>query len=150
MALSSELLLAKDVDMAKMAKATENFTGADLKALLYNAQLLSVHRSLGDGRNATITEHSRKLDQSIAKTSSKDILAGTEQGIDQQSNPSKRKVWQFSNELRKDGSSGPHSVSVVGAESAVIPDPVSCLLSIIFVLLVLLIVDQETSKQRQW
>lgn len=44
-ALSSGLCLRADVDLEQMAAATENFTGADLKALLYNAQLEVVHCS---------------------------------------------------------------------------------------------------------
>nr|XP_054601293.1 peroxisome biogenesis factor 1 [Nothobranchius furzeri] len=44
-ALSSGLSLAPDVDLEQLAAATEQFTGADLKALLYNAQLEAVHSS---------------------------------------------------------------------------------------------------------
>lgn len=39
--------LAADVDLEQIAVATELFTGADLKALLYNAQLEAIHSSLG-------------------------------------------------------------------------------------------------------
>ncbi|XP_013886826.1 peroxisome biogenesis factor 1 [Austrofundulus limnaeus] len=46
-ALSSGLSLAPDVDLEQLAAATEQFTGADLKALLYNAQLEAVHSSSG-------------------------------------------------------------------------------------------------------
>lgn len=48
-ALSSGLSLAPDVDLEQLAAATERFTGADLKALLYNAQLEAVHSSPGPG-----------------------------------------------------------------------------------------------------
>ncbi|XP_017279993.1 peroxisome biogenesis factor 1 isoform X2 [Kryptolebias marmoratus] len=48
-ALSSGLSLAPDVDLEQLAAATERFTGADLKALLYNAQLEAVHSSPGAG-----------------------------------------------------------------------------------------------------
>ncbi|CAN9503985.1 unnamed protein product [Ophioblennius macclurei] len=48
-ALSSGVPLAADVDLEQVAAATEQFTGADLKALLYNAQLEAVHSSLGSG-----------------------------------------------------------------------------------------------------
>lgn len=44
-ALSSGLSLTADVDLEQLAAATEQFTGADLKALLYNAQLEAVHSS---------------------------------------------------------------------------------------------------------
>ncbi|XP_054847585.1 peroxisomal ATPase PEX1 [Eublepharis macularius] len=46
-ALSQSLPLAHDVDFHHLAAKTEYFTGADLKALLYNAQLEAVHASLG-------------------------------------------------------------------------------------------------------
>uniref|UniRef100_A0A668AL33 Peroxisomal ATPase PEX1 n=1 Tax=Myripristis murdjan TaxID=586833 RepID=A0A668AL33_9TELE len=42
-ALSAGVPLAADVDLQQLASATELFTGADLKALLYNAQLEAVH-----------------------------------------------------------------------------------------------------------
>lgn len=44
--LSAGLVLDADVDLEQLAAATERFTGADLKALLYNAQLEAVHSSL--------------------------------------------------------------------------------------------------------
>uniref|UniRef100_A0A668AL38 Peroxisomal ATPase PEX1 n=1 Tax=Myripristis murdjan TaxID=586833 RepID=A0A668AL38_9TELE len=46
-ALSAGVPLAADVDLQQLASATELFTGADLKALLYNAQLEAVHSTLG-------------------------------------------------------------------------------------------------------
>lgn len=46
-ALSAGVPLAPDVDLEQLAAATEQFTGADLKALLYNAQLEAVHNSTG-------------------------------------------------------------------------------------------------------
>ncbi|KAF1381544.1 hypothetical protein PFLUV_G00155090 [Perca fluviatilis] len=45
-ALSTGAALAADVDLEQLAAATEQFTGADLKALLYNAQLEAVHNSM--------------------------------------------------------------------------------------------------------
>ncbi|NXD06544.1 PEX1 factor, partial [Nothocercus nigrocapillus] len=48
-ALSHSLSLASDVDFQYLAAKTEHFTGADLKALLYNAQLEAVHATLGSG-----------------------------------------------------------------------------------------------------
>ncbi|NXL88575.1 PEX1 factor, partial [Alectura lathami] len=42
-ALSHSLSLANDVDFEYLAAKTEHFTGADLKALLYNAQLEAIH-----------------------------------------------------------------------------------------------------------
>lgn len=46
-ALTRSVPLAADVDLEQIAVATELFTGADLKALLYNAQLEAIHSSLG-------------------------------------------------------------------------------------------------------
>ncbi|XP_010226476.1 PREDICTED: peroxisome biogenesis factor 1 isoform X1 [Tinamus guttatus] len=48
-ALSHSLSLANDVDFQYLAAKTEHFTGADLKALLYNAQLEAVHAAMGSG-----------------------------------------------------------------------------------------------------
>ena len=42
-ALSSKLDLNVDVNLEKIAKETESFSGADLKALLSNAQLERIH-----------------------------------------------------------------------------------------------------------
>ncbi|NXN28364.1 PEX1 factor, partial [Nycticryphes semicollaris] len=48
-ALSHSLSLANDVDFQDLAAKTERFTGADLKALLYNAQLEAIHTNLASG-----------------------------------------------------------------------------------------------------
>ncbi|XP_060680653.1 peroxisome biogenesis factor 1 isoform X1 [Hemiscyllium ocellatum] len=45
-ALSQSLSLADDVDLQQIATMTEYFTGADLKALLCNAQLDAVHSTI--------------------------------------------------------------------------------------------------------
>uniref|UniRef100_A0A8C5RJM2 Peroxisomal ATPase PEX1 n=1 Tax=Laticauda laticaudata TaxID=8630 RepID=A0A8C5RJM2_LATLA len=45
-ALSHSLPLEHDVDFQYLAAKTEHFTGADLKALLYNAQLEAMHANL--------------------------------------------------------------------------------------------------------
>ncbi|XP_057683689.1 peroxisome biogenesis factor 1 isoform X1 [Corythoichthys intestinalis] len=44
--LSTGISLAPDVDLENLAEATHGFTGADLKALLYNAQLETLNSSL--------------------------------------------------------------------------------------------------------
>ncbi|XP_030713134.1 peroxisomal ATPase PEX1 isoform X2 [Globicephala melas] len=44
--LSDSLPLADDVDLQNVASVTSSFTGADLKALLYNAQLEALHGRL--------------------------------------------------------------------------------------------------------
>ncbi|NXO67728.1 PEX1 factor, partial [Phainopepla nitens] len=48
-ALSHSLSLADDVDFQDLAAKTKQFTGADLKALLYNAQLEAIHTNLNLG-----------------------------------------------------------------------------------------------------
>ncbi|XP_009863346.1 PREDICTED: peroxisome biogenesis factor 1 [Apaloderma vittatum] len=48
-ALSHSLSLGNDVDFQDLAAKTEWFTGADLKALLYNAQLEAIHANLNSG-----------------------------------------------------------------------------------------------------
>ena len=49
-ALSKDLPLDSSVNFSALADATEGFTGADLKAVLYNAQLEAVHKALHDAR----------------------------------------------------------------------------------------------------
>ena len=49
-ALSRSLLLAKDTKLADISDKCENFTGADLKALLYNAQLAAIHRNTSNSQ----------------------------------------------------------------------------------------------------
>ena len=44
-ALAKSLTLCDEVDLAVIADMCDNFTGADFKALLYNAQLAAIHRS---------------------------------------------------------------------------------------------------------
>ena len=44
-ALSKPLTLADDTDLDVIVDMCNNFTGADFKALLYNAQLAAIHRS---------------------------------------------------------------------------------------------------------
>ena len=42
--MSRSLLLAEDTDLRVISDSCEYFTGADFKALLYNAQLAAIHR----------------------------------------------------------------------------------------------------------
>ncbi|XP_072226452.1 peroxisomal ATPase PEX1 [Leuresthes tenuis] len=57
-ALSAGVSLAPDVDLEQLAAVTEQFTGADLKALLYSAQLEAVHNSLGPATSHELTSGS--------------------------------------------------------------------------------------------
>eukprot|EP00057_Strongylocentrotus_purpuratus_P021200 XP_011675674.1 PREDICTED: peroxisome biogenesis factor 1 [Strongylocentrotus purpuratus] len=45
-ALARKMTLRSNVDLAAIAKKLDHFTGADLKALLYNAQLEAIHSTL--------------------------------------------------------------------------------------------------------
>ena len=42
-ALSRKMYLSPDVDFQHFARACQDYTGADFKALLYNAQLEAIH-----------------------------------------------------------------------------------------------------------
>ena len=42
-ALKEKADIEDDVDLKEVAAATENFTGADLQAFIYNAQLIAIH-----------------------------------------------------------------------------------------------------------
>ena len=60
-ALSRQMVLAADVDLALLASNCEHFTGADLKALLYNAQLEAVHGCSGVTAMVSQSESAGKL-----------------------------------------------------------------------------------------
>ena len=51
-ALSKSLTLSSGIDFYEIANECEYFTGADLKALLYNAQLLVAHRLIDSKNNS--------------------------------------------------------------------------------------------------
>ncbi|XP_072365381.1 peroxisomal ATPase PEX1 isoform X3 [Scyliorhinus torazame] len=76
-ALSQSLHLADDVDFQQIATMTEYFTGADLKALLCNAQLDAVHNTLSSSvfRNSQCLSgpNSMTLDHTI--TSVRDTIS---------------------------------------------------------------------------
>jgi len=42
-AISKKLDLAEDVDLLRVAESCEYFSGADLQALMYSAQLEAIH-----------------------------------------------------------------------------------------------------------
>ncbi|KAF3440552.1 hypothetical protein FNV43_RR18836 [Rhamnella rubrinervis] len=73
--LSRKLPLASDVDLASIACMTEGFSGADLQALLSDAQLAAVHELLSDankneaGKNVVITNALLKSTASKARPS---------------------------------------------------------------------------------
>ena len=59
-ALSKDMSLESTADLRRVARSTENYTGADLKAVLYSAQLRAAHRVLREEKAdiTTSTENS--------------------------------------------------------------------------------------------
>ncbi|XP_040820646.1 peroxisome biogenesis factor 1 isoform X2 [Ochotona curzoniae] len=88
-ALSASLPLAEDADLQHVAALTDSFTGADLKALLYNAQLEALHASLlpsglQDGPSSSDSDLSLSPMVLLNHSSGSDDSAGDgEHGCDQ-------------------------------------------------------------------
>ena len=69
-ALSKGVLLEDDVALEDVAGLCESFTGADLKALLYNAQLTAIHRSTSPAQlYGTVFSREGVLDQKEGRSS---------------------------------------------------------------------------------
>ncbi|XP_004862425.1 peroxisome biogenesis factor 1 isoform X1 [Heterocephalus glaber] len=87
--LSDSLPLADDVDLQHVAAMTDSFTGADLKALLYNAQLEALHAKvlssrLQDGSSSSDSDLSLSSMVFLNHSSGSDDSAGDgECGLDQ-------------------------------------------------------------------
>ncbi|XP_006911955.1 peroxisome biogenesis factor 1 [Pteropus alecto] len=87
--LSESLPLADDVDLQHVASVTDSFTGADLKALLYNAQLEALHgrllsRGLQDGNSSSDSDLSLSSMVFLNHSSGSDDSAGDgECGLEQ-------------------------------------------------------------------
>lgn len=87
--LSDSLPLADDVDLQHMASVTESFTGADLKALLYNAQLEALQGRLLPARlhdGGSSSESDLSLSSMVFlnhSSGSDDSAADGECGLDQ-------------------------------------------------------------------
>uniref|UniRef100_A0A2K5QVG8 Peroxisomal ATPase PEX1 n=1 Tax=Cebus imitator TaxID=2715852 RepID=A0A2K5QVG8_CEBIM len=87
--LSDSLPLADDVDLQHIASVTDSFTGADLKALLYNAQLEALHgrllsSGLQDGSSSSDSDLSLSSMVFLNHSSGSDDSAGDgECGLDQ-------------------------------------------------------------------
>ncbi|XP_069371970.1 peroxisomal ATPase PEX1 isoform X1 [Paralichthys olivaceus] len=79
-ALSSGVPLAADVDLEQLAAVTEQFTGADLKALLYNAQLEAIHNSLGTSTPHELTCGSDS-DMSLSSMIFPNNISGSEDSV---------------------------------------------------------------------
>ncbi|XP_074840846.1 peroxisomal ATPase PEX1 isoform X2 [Carettochelys insculpta] len=87
-ALSHSLPLANDVDFQVLASKTEHFTGADLKALLYNAQLEAIHASLGSQDVGSSSDSDLSLSSMVflnhssgSDDSAGDVEGGLEQSL---------------------------------------------------------------------
>lgn len=72
-ALSRSLLLATDTKLADISDMCENFTGADLKALLYNAQLAAIHRNTSNSQLYKGLFNSERGDDENDSLQNKDI-----------------------------------------------------------------------------
>ncbi|XP_016074261.1 PREDICTED: peroxisome biogenesis factor 1 [Miniopterus natalensis] len=87
--LSGSVLLAEDVDLQYVASVTDSFTGADLKALLYNAQLEALHGrllscGLPDGSSSSDSDLSLSSMVFLNHSSGSDDSAGDgESGLEQ-------------------------------------------------------------------
>ncbi|XP_049624818.1 peroxisomal ATPase PEX1 [Suncus etruscus] len=87
--LSVSLPLADDVDLQHVASVTDSFTGADLKALLYNAQLEALHGrllscGLTDGGSSSDSDLSLSSMVFLTHSSGSDDSAGDgECGLEQ-------------------------------------------------------------------
>uniref|UniRef100_A0A7N5JX51 Peroxisomal ATPase PEX1 n=1 Tax=Ailuropoda melanoleuca TaxID=9646 RepID=A0A7N5JX51_AILME len=87
--LSDSLPLADDVDLQHVASVTDSFTGADLKALLYNAQLAALHgrllfSGLQDGSSSSDSDLSLSSMVFLNHSSGSDDSAGDgECGLEQ-------------------------------------------------------------------
>lgn len=64
------MALADDVDLEDVARATDGFTGADLQALVYNANLEAVHETIdqkplgiapGKGKGSAVLDEGQKI-----------------------------------------------------------------------------------------
>lgn len=96
--LSRKLPLASDIDLDAIAQMTEGFSGADLQALLSDAQLAAVHEFLGSadsdesGKMPVITDTLLKSITSKARPSVSDTEKQRLYGIYSQFLDSKRSV----------------------------------------------------------
>ncbi|XP_048335123.2 peroxisomal ATPase PEX1 isoform X2 [Ziziphus jujuba] len=104
--LSRKLPLADDVDLAAVASITEGFSGADLQALLSDAQLAAVHELLGGsnknepGKNPVITNGLLKSTASKARPSVSKAEKERLDGIYRQFLDSKRPVAEQSRDAK--------------------------------------------------
>ena len=67
--------MAKDTKLADISDMCENFTGADLKALFYNAQLAAIHRNTSNSQlyKGLFNQDSERGDNENDSLQNKDI-----------------------------------------------------------------------------
>ncbi|KAL4538628.1 hypothetical protein Ndes2526B_g03078 [Nannochloris sp. 'desiccata'] len=75
-ALSRRLELAEDVDLDAVAAAVENFSGADLGAVLSDAQLAAAHEALDAGGVISAVVSKRHIDKAL--NAARPSVSGTE------------------------------------------------------------------------
>ena len=73
--LTKELLMS-DVHLREIASKTEGFTGADLKALLYSAQLQAAHEALERKKREEREKERRASQHSLSEMSPAAALVG--------------------------------------------------------------------------
>ncbi|KAF8331356.1 P-loop containing nucleoside triphosphate hydrolase protein [Cantharellus anzutake] len=87
-ALRRKVTLAEDVNVEEFARLTENYSGADLQALVYNAHLHAVHESISAAESSRVTTASSESAQSVSFTTfggprSQIVLSSAEQSVQQ-------------------------------------------------------------------
>ena len=80
------MALQKQGDLKRIARETEDYTGADLKAVLYSAQLSAAHRAL---------EEQRKDSKTAAISSSSDVRSEDAVGGEPVSTATKVMVYKL-------------------------------------------------------
>ncbi|XP_018121926.1 peroxisomal biogenesis factor 1 L homeolog isoform X1 [Xenopus laevis] len=91
--LSHSMLLDENVDLKLIASLTDHFTGADLKALLYNAQLEAIHTNLSatlpqDNNSGSDSDMSLSSIIFLNHSSASDDSGGDQDSVLDQSLPS--------------------------------------------------------------
>ena len=93
-ALSRRLQLAEDVDLDAVAAAVDNFSGADLGAVLSDAQLAAAHEALDAGGVISAVVSKRHIDKALA--AARPSVSGTERD----------RLTAIYNKFKKGGSGG--------------------------------------------
>lgn len=69
--------ISSDVDLSAIADATDGYTGADLQALIYNANLEAVHTAMSLDPSTRTTRESEDEDKKVEYV----VLSGKEANI---------------------------------------------------------------------